>query len=50
MDVGVDNAKRLKGNWSPFEEYDIDQLLLRPGHDSKAYYDELRANEQEHGN
>jgi hypothetical protein len=41
MDIGVDNAKKLKGDWCPFEEYDIDQLLLRPGHDQVSFYTSL---------
>lgn len=50
MDVGVDNAKKLKGDWRPFTEGDVEELFLRPGHDHVAFYDELRANEQGHSN
>jgi hypothetical protein len=47
MDVGVDNAKKLKGDWSPFTEGDVEDLFLRPGHDSKEFYDGQRAGSNE---
>lgn len=43
LDVGVDNAKRLLGEYRPFAKADILALLDgRRGHDDIAYYQSLR--------
>jgi calcineurin-like phosphoesterase family protein len=38
MDVGVDNSKRLRNTWAPFEEYDIEQMFKQPGHENACIY------------
>jgi calcineurin-like phosphoesterase family protein len=39
MDVGVDNAYRLLGEYRPFSEFEILSILSdRPGHDPVKYY------------
>lgn len=43
MDVGVDNAKRLFGEYRPFSHADLlAQFDGRAGHDSLEYYKQLR--------
>lgn len=43
MDVGMDNAYRLLGEYRPFSEHDITNLLAHKiGHDPVSYYRESR--------
>lgn len=45
MDCGVDNAKRLLGEYRPFSEGEIIDILgKRPGHDHVEWYERKRAN------
>lgn len=42
LDVGVDNAYKLLGAYRPFKDSEIIDILgCRPGHDDRAFYDEL---------
>lgn len=44
MDVGVDEAKRLLGEYRPFNQGEIlDILLKRPGHDDVQWYKDYQA-------
>jgi calcineurin-like phosphoesterase family protein len=44
MDVGVDNALHLLGEYRPFTEDDIIRILLpRPGHDPISFYEEFQS-------
>lgn len=40
MDVGIDNAKRLLGEYRPFSEHEVLNLIgSRPGHDGVEFYE-----------
>jgi calcineurin-like phosphoesterase family protein len=44
IDVGVDNALHILGEYRPFSEYDIVRILgARPGHDLPEFYEEFQA-------
>lgn len=44
MDVGVDNAKKLLGEYKPFsEDFIMDRLLARQNHDPVEWYRERQA-------
>jgi hypothetical protein len=44
MDVGVDNAKHLLGEYRPFSEDEVLEILLkRPGHDILSFYKEFQS-------
>lgn len=44
MDVGVDNAKHLLGEYRPFTEDEVLEILLkRPGHDDLQFYKDFQA-------
>lgn len=41
MDIGVDNAFDLLGDWRPFTEDEVyERLMVRPGHDPVSWYAE----------
>jgi len=43
LDVGVDNAYRLFGEYRPFSEYDVfDYMARRSGHDDIRFYDDFQ--------
>lgn len=43
MDVGVDNAKRLLGEYRPFSQQEIMQLLMsRPGHEESTIIQDMQ--------
>lgn len=44
LDIGLDNAKRLLGDYRPFTEEEVfDLLSVKPGHDPIEYYAHRRA-------
>jgi calcineurin-like phosphoesterase family protein len=44
MDVGVDNAKHLLGEYRPFSEDEVMEILLkRPGHDDLQFYKDFQS-------
>lgn len=44
LDIGLDNAKRLLGDYRPFTEEELyDFLSVKPGHDPIEYYAHRRA-------
>ena len=50
MDVGVDNAFRLFGQYRPFTEDEVIAILMaRPGHDQIAFYEWFQAKRKEMG-
>jgi hypothetical protein len=42
--VGVDNAKHLLGEYRPFSEDEVMEILLkRPGHDDLQFYKDFQS-------